>query len=72
MDGGRSPAVLFNVGKGESHHPKSGFKRLARRLRAHHSVGVLDETINADSLGDVSPPCPAVHPQGGVVVWHLT
>merc|ERR1712100_716190 len=49
---GRSPAVLFNVGKGESHHPKSGFKRLARRLRAHHSVGVLDETINADSLGD--------------------
>jgi len=55
MDGGRdsrSPVILFNVGKGESHHPKSGFKRLARRLRAHHSIGILDETIHADSLGD--------------------
>jgi len=55
MEGGRDqrgPAILFNVGKGESHHPKAGFKRLARRLRANHTVGVLDETIHADSLGD--------------------
>lgn len=54
MDGiGRAgPQILFNVGKGESHHPKAGFKRLARRLRAHHTIGVLDETINADALGD--------------------
>lgn len=44
--------ILFNIGKGESHHPKAGFKRLARRLRQAHSVGVLDENINADSLGD--------------------
>jgi len=53
MNDGRAN-ILFNIGKGESHHPKSGFKRLARRLRSHHSVGVLDDVINADSVGYVS------------------
>eukprot|EP00232_Nephroselmis_pyriformis_P030578 CAMPEP_0182873168 /NCGR_PEP_ID=MMETSP0034_2-20130328/12154_1 /TAXON_ID=156128 /ORGANISM="Nephroselmis pyriformis, Strain CCMP717" /LENGTH=498 /DNA_ID=CAMNT_0025005799 /DNA_START=149 /DNA_END=1645 /DNA_ORIENTATION=- len=45
-----APVVLFNSCKGETHHHKSGYKQLFRRLRSTFRPGIVKDELNEANL----------------------
>ncbi|CAM9488844.1 unnamed protein product, partial [Phaeothamnion confervicola] len=46
--------VLFDASKRESHHPGTGFKKLARRLKSSYRVGVNKDDLSLERLQEAS------------------
>jgi len=48
--GAKQYDILFNMSKKESYHPKSGYKKVARKLKSLFSVGLNKDEIAADTV----------------------
>jgi hypothetical protein len=49
-----SATIVFDASKRETHHPGSGFKKLARRLKGEHKVVVNKDDLSLEKLQEAS------------------
>ena len=47
--------ILFDASKRETHHPGSGFKKLARRLKGTYKVAVNKDELTPSRLAEAAP-----------------